>query len=177
VRIAPNWRFVHAFCLRTLPIELRGPFQGLCLCPGKLRFPTAETGVGRDLVRMLSQCDGKPSISRCLDHASMLDRAIARSQVKLIEQHADESAKSPVGASARPRFFSLRSRSRSPGSAKRNNMWVISFFLRGPAIDAWPSYPAVIMREGSRRISPSGRDCWARSVSDSAKLNKAHLTR
>jgi hypothetical protein len=32
-----------------------------------LRFPTAETGVGRDSVRMLSQCDGKPSISRCLD--------------------------------------------------------------------------------------------------------------
>jgi FAD binding domain len=40
-------------------------------------------------------------------------------------------------------------------SVKRNNMWVISFFLGGPAIDAWPSYPAVIMREGSRRISPS----------------------
>jgi hypothetical protein len=44
---------------------------------------------------MLSQCDGKPSISRCLDHASMLDRAIARSQVKLIEHRADEGAKSP----------------------------------------------------------------------------------
>jgi Transposase IS116/IS110/IS902 family len=68
VRKAPNWRrFVHAFCLCNLPIELRGPFRGLCLCPEKLRFPTAETGVGRDSVRMLSQCDGKPSISRCLD--------------------------------------------------------------------------------------------------------------
>ena len=41
VRIAPNWRrFVHAFCLCNLPIELQGPFRGLCLCPGKLRFPT-----------------------------------------------------------------------------------------------------------------------------------------
>src|SRR6516225_10486733 len=60
----------HAFCLCTLPIELRGPFRGLCLCPGKLHFPTAETGVGRDSVRMLSQCDGKPSISRCLDHSA-----------------------------------------------------------------------------------------------------------
>ena len=60
-------RFVHAFCLWNLPIELQGPFRGLCLCPGKLRFPTAETGVGRDSVRMLSQCDGKPSTSRCLD--------------------------------------------------------------------------------------------------------------
>ena len=47
----------HAFCLCTLPIELQGPFRGLCLCPGKLRFPTAETGVGGDSVRMLSQCD------------------------------------------------------------------------------------------------------------------------
>jgi hypothetical protein len=63
-------RFVRAFCLCTLPIELQGPFQGLCLCPGKLRFPTAETGVGRDSVRMLSQCDGKPSISRCLDYSA-----------------------------------------------------------------------------------------------------------
>jgi hypothetical protein len=71
VQIAPNWRrFVHAFCLCNLPIELRGPFRGLCLCPGKLRFPTAETGVGRNSVRMLSQCDGKPSISRCLDHSA-----------------------------------------------------------------------------------------------------------
>jgi hypothetical protein len=44
-RITPNWRrFVHTFCLCTLPIELRGPFRGLCLCPGKLRFPPAETG-------------------------------------------------------------------------------------------------------------------------------------
>jgi hypothetical protein len=49
VRIAPNWRrFVHAFCLCNLPIELLGPFRGLCLCPAKSRFPTAETGVGRD---------------------------------------------------------------------------------------------------------------------------------
>jgi hypothetical protein len=70
VRIAPNWRrFVHAFCLCNLPIELQGPFRGLCPCPGKLRFPTAETGVGRDSV-LLSQCDGKPSISRCLDHSA-----------------------------------------------------------------------------------------------------------
>jgi hypothetical protein len=60
----------HAFCLCTLPIELQGRFGGLCLCPGKLRFPTVETGVGRDSVRMLSQCDGKPSISRCLDHSA-----------------------------------------------------------------------------------------------------------
>jgi hypothetical protein len=45
VRKAPNWRrFVHAFCLCTVPIELQGPFRGLCVCPGKLRFPTAETG-------------------------------------------------------------------------------------------------------------------------------------
>jgi hypothetical protein len=54
VRIAPNWRrFVHAFCLCNLPIGLQGPFRGLCLCPGKLRFPAAETAVGRDSVRML----------------------------------------------------------------------------------------------------------------------------
>jgi hypothetical protein len=45
-------------------IELRGPFRGLCLCAGKLRFPTAGAGLGRDSVRILGQCDGKPSISR-----------------------------------------------------------------------------------------------------------------
>jgi hypothetical protein len=28
--------------------ELLGPFRGLCLCPAKSRFPTAETGVGRE---------------------------------------------------------------------------------------------------------------------------------
>jgi hypothetical protein len=51
VRIAPNWRrFVHAFCLCNLPIELQGPFRGLCLCPGKLRFPTTETGQNPKLV-------------------------------------------------------------------------------------------------------------------------------
>jgi hypothetical protein len=54
VRIAPNWRqFVHAFCLCNLPIELLGPFRGLCLCPAKSRFPTAETDdllVSRDAV-------------------------------------------------------------------------------------------------------------------------------
>jgi hypothetical protein len=61
---------VHAFCLCTVPIELQGPLRGLCLCPGKLRFPTAETGVGRESVRMLGQCAGKPSISRCLDHSA-----------------------------------------------------------------------------------------------------------
>jgi hypothetical protein len=38
VRIAPNWRrFVHAFCLCTLPIELRGLFQGL---PSTKRTPS-----------------------------------------------------------------------------------------------------------------------------------------
>jgi len=29
----------------------------VCLCLAKSRFPTAEAGVGGDLVRMLSQCD------------------------------------------------------------------------------------------------------------------------
>jgi hypothetical protein len=43
MRIAPNWRgFVHAFYLCNLPIGLQRPFWGLCLCPGKLRFPTAK---------------------------------------------------------------------------------------------------------------------------------------
>jgi hypothetical protein len=43
VQIAPNWRrFVHVFCLCNLPIGLQGAFRGLCLCPGKLRFPTAK---------------------------------------------------------------------------------------------------------------------------------------
>ena len=37
---------MHAFCLCNLPIELLAPFRGLCLCPAKSRFPTAETGVG-----------------------------------------------------------------------------------------------------------------------------------
>jgi hypothetical protein len=34
-------------CLCNLPMGLQGPFRGLCLCPGKLRFPTSETGVDR----------------------------------------------------------------------------------------------------------------------------------
>jgi hypothetical protein len=50
VRIAPNWRrFVHAFYLCNLPIGLQGPFWGLCLCPRKLRFPTA--GAASDVTR------------------------------------------------------------------------------------------------------------------------------
>jgi hypothetical protein len=40
VRIAPNWRrFVHAFCLCNLPIELRGPFSGSLSLPWKIAFP------------------------------------------------------------------------------------------------------------------------------------------
>jgi hypothetical protein len=35
VRIAPNWRrFVHAFCLCTVPIELQGPLRGCRACFG-----------------------------------------------------------------------------------------------------------------------------------------------
>jgi hypothetical protein len=52
--------FVRAFCLCGLSIGFQVSFWGLCLCPAKSRFPTAEAGVGGDLVRMLSQCDGRP---------------------------------------------------------------------------------------------------------------------
>ena len=59
---------MRAFCLCKLSIGLQGPFRGLCLCRAKSRFPRAEICVGGDSVRMLGQWDGKPSISRCLDH-------------------------------------------------------------------------------------------------------------
>jgi hypothetical protein len=54
-------------CLCNPPIGFPGPFRGLCLCLAKSRFPTAETGVGGDPIRMLGQWGEKPSISRCLD--------------------------------------------------------------------------------------------------------------
>ena len=38
---------MHVFCLCNLPIGLQGPFPGLCLCPRKLRFPTAGAGLDR----------------------------------------------------------------------------------------------------------------------------------
>jgi len=44
---------VRAFCLCRLSIGFQGSFWGLCLCPAKSRFPTAEAGVGGDLVRMI----------------------------------------------------------------------------------------------------------------------------
>ena len=59
-----------AFCLRNLSIGFQGPFRRLCLCRAKSRFPRAEICLGGDLVRMLGQWDGKPSISRCLDHSA-----------------------------------------------------------------------------------------------------------
>jgi hypothetical protein len=69
LRIGPNWRgFVRAFCLCNVSRGFQAPFRRLCLCLAKSRFPTVETGVGGDSVRTLGQCDGKPSISCCLDH-------------------------------------------------------------------------------------------------------------
>jgi hypothetical protein len=47
-------------CLCRLSIGFQGSFRGLCLCPAKSPFPTAEAGVGGDSVRILSQCDGRP---------------------------------------------------------------------------------------------------------------------
>jgi hypothetical protein len=43
----------------NLPIELLGPFRGLCLCLAKLRFPTAETGAGGD--RLECRVNGRES--------------------------------------------------------------------------------------------------------------------
>jgi hypothetical protein len=45
---------------------LSGPLS----LPRKIAFPAAEICVGGDSVRMLGQWDGKPSISRCLDHSA-----------------------------------------------------------------------------------------------------------
>ncbi len=42
---------------------------GVFVSAWKIDFPTTRAGLGRDSVRMLGQCDGKPSISRCLDHS------------------------------------------------------------------------------------------------------------
>jgi hypothetical protein len=39
--------------------------------PWKIAFPDGEDGLGRESVRMLGKCAGKPSISRCLDHSAM----------------------------------------------------------------------------------------------------------
>jgi Rap1a immunity proteins len=43
----------------NLPIELLGPFRGLCLCLAKLRFPTAETGASGD--RLECRVNGRES--------------------------------------------------------------------------------------------------------------------
>jgi hypothetical protein len=70
LRIAPNWPgFGRAFCLCKLSIGFQGPFRRLCLCPAKSRFPTAETGIVGDSVRILGQCEGRRSISCCRDHS------------------------------------------------------------------------------------------------------------
>jgi hypothetical protein len=47
---------------------LQGPFWGLCLCPGKLRFPAADTGAGRDSVRMLGVAAAMPQHVRVNFH-------------------------------------------------------------------------------------------------------------
>ena len=47
--------------LCRLSIGFRGPFRRLCLCLAKSRFPTVETSIGGDTVRMLGQWGGKPS--------------------------------------------------------------------------------------------------------------------
>jgi hypothetical protein len=71
VQIAPNSRrFVHAFCLCNLPIGLLGAVRGLCLCPGKLRFPTAKMALVESRFECWVSAPGKPSISRCLDHSA-----------------------------------------------------------------------------------------------------------
>jgi hypothetical protein len=61
---------LRAFCLCKLSIGFQWPFRRLCLCPAKSRFPTVDTGVGGDSVRMLGQCAGRPRISCCLDHSA-----------------------------------------------------------------------------------------------------------
>src|ERR1700693_6376770 len=50
-------------------IKFQRPFRRLCLWPAISRFPTAETGVGGDSVRMLGQCEGRRSNSCCRDHS------------------------------------------------------------------------------------------------------------
>ena len=62
--------FVRAFCLCRPSIGFQRPFRRLCLCPAKSRFPLVESGFGGNSVRMLRQCDGRPSISCCLDHSA-----------------------------------------------------------------------------------------------------------
>jgi hypothetical protein len=52
-----------------MSIGCHRPFRRLCLCPVKSRFPTAETSVAGDSVRMLGQCQGRRSIWCCRDHS------------------------------------------------------------------------------------------------------------
>jgi hypothetical protein len=61
---------VRAFCLCKLSIGFDVPFWRLCLCPAKSRFPTAETSVSGDSVRIPSQREERPSIACCLDHST-----------------------------------------------------------------------------------------------------------
>jgi len=49
---------------------ISGALSGPLSLPRKIAFPAAEICVGGDSVRMLCQWDGKPSISRCLDHSA-----------------------------------------------------------------------------------------------------------
>jgi hypothetical protein len=80
VRIARNWRrFVHAFCLCNLPIGLLGAFRGLCLCPGKLRFPTAKVAlVGSRFECWVSAPESQASRAALTIRQASLHRQIRR---------------------------------------------------------------------------------------------------
>jgi len=45
----------------NLPIELQGPFRGLCLCPGILRFPTGRLRFGSNAEKPLENSGSRPS--------------------------------------------------------------------------------------------------------------------
>src|SRR5580700_1527609 len=59
---------LFAVCLCKLSIRFRWVFRRLRLWPAISRFPTVETGVGGDSVRMLAHCQGRGSNSCCRDH-------------------------------------------------------------------------------------------------------------
>jgi hypothetical protein len=160
---------VRALCLYKMSIGYQGPFPRLCLCPAKSRFPTTETGVGGDSVRMLDQSDGKPSTLCCLGHSAgkSMRRAMPipcrsrPSMAALTRSGARKASEIVNGQRRAPRSRAGRITRCQPSMAALPTWFAPSVQKIGQAPGLLTVLRSHCLRSSSMALIPNGLNKWA----------------